>query len=71
MFKSHDERVTCFLERLERLPDDKLAGFFLGFFGASALMDLTDERLYDNEDHFDFETVESIDLFIKHTSEGA
>lgn len=61
-FEDQDEAIEAVMEKLEELPDEKLAFFFMNLFGAEGLLEMAREFIEARE--YDFETEKDVDRFI-------
>ena len=60
-FEDQDEAIEAVMEKLEELPDEKLAFFFMNLFGAEGLLEMARDFI---EARYYFETEKDVDRFI-------
>ena len=60
-FEDQDEAIEAVMEKLEELPDEKLAFFFMNLFGAEGLLEMARDFI---EARYYFETEKDVDMFI-------
>ena len=60
-FEDQDEAIEAVMEKLEELPDEKLAFFFINLFGSEGLLEMARDFI---EARYYFETEKDVDMFI-------
>lgn len=61
-FEDQDEAIEVIMEKLEELPDAKLAYFFMNLFGAEGLLEMARDFIEARDYGFDSES--EVDEFI-------
>lgn len=61
-FEDQNEAIEAMMEKLEELPDEKLAFFFMNLFGAEGLLEMAHDFIEAGE--YEFETEKDVDRFI-------
>lgn len=61
-FEDQNEAIEAMMEKLEELPDEKLAFFFINLFGSEGLLEMARDFIEAGE--YDFKTEKDVDGFI-------